>query len=132
MNLSFSVLNKNPGIHFSASLNKLLRKSSYKVQLQIKCCSSSMAPELHKMHFLSEMSFLVKRPVSIANGKTPHLSCATKDLTLLEILINIYFSGPDVVLNLINDRSFGNDFADVLHSSWANSHTRSLSDLKSN
>ena len=66
-----------------------LYKVLYKVQLQIKCCSSSMAPGLNKMHFLSEMYVLVKRPVSIADGKTPHLSCAIKDLTILEILINI-------------------------------------------
>ena len=45
VNLSSSVLNKNPDIHFSASLNKLIRKLSYRVQLQIKCCSSSMASE---------------------------------------------------------------------------------------
>ena len=76
-----------------------------------------MTLELHKMHFLSEMSFLVKRPVSIANGKTSHLSCANKDLTLLEIVININCSGPNVVLNLIYDHSFRNDFTDVLHSS---------------
>ena len=69
------------------------------------------------------MSFLVKRPVSINNSKAPHLSCANKDLTLLEILINIKFPGPNVVITLLYDRSFGNEFTDVLHYS---SHTSSL------